>query len=93
MLLYYSVNGLGTLTCPNAQPSDQGAYSCEAINMKDSVFALYDTILTVIGIESICQPPQFNALASSPSECLDCFCFGITTDCYSTDRFVTQVKG
>ena len=29
----------GELNCPNAQESDQGAYSCEAINSKGSCFA------------------------------------------------------
>ena len=30
---------LGVLECPDAQVSDQGAYSCEAINSKGSCFA------------------------------------------------------
>ena len=29
----------GEINCPNAQESDQGAYSCEAINSKGSCFA------------------------------------------------------
>jgi len=29
----------GELRCPDAVPSDQGAYSCEAINVKGSCFA------------------------------------------------------
>jgi hypothetical protein len=30
---------LGELTCPGAVETDQGAYSCEAINIKGSCFA------------------------------------------------------
>ena len=30
---------VGVLECPDAQVSDQGAYSCEAINSKGSCFA------------------------------------------------------
>lgn len=87
-----SVAGYGVLTCPNAQPTDQGAYSCEAINIKGSVFVVPDTIVTVIGVgDSICIPPQFNALATTPRDCLSCFCFGASTDCFSTDRYVSQV--
>jgi len=29
----------GELTCPDAEDADQGAYSCEAINIKGSCFA------------------------------------------------------
>ncbi|KAF2367999.1 Laminin EGF domain [Trinorchestia longiramus] len=86
-----SEDGYGVLTCPDARPTDQGAYSCEAINIKGSVFVVPDTILTVSGQESICVPPQFNAAAISPRDCLTCFCFGATTDCYSTDRYVSQL--
>ena len=32
-------HAFGELICPNAQDSDQGAYSCEAINIKGSCFA------------------------------------------------------
>ncbi|XP_042860326.1 basement membrane-specific heparan sulfate proteoglycan core protein-like isoform X47 [Penaeus japonicus] len=86
-----SVDGRGTLTCPNAQPTDQGAYSCEAINSLGSVFAQPDCIVQVKGSAPLCQPPLFNAGAVSEEECLSCFCFGATEQCYSTDRFVTQL--
>ena len=48
----YSIDGYGTLTCPDAQPTDQGAYSCESINIKGSVFAVPDTI--VVGVYKFC---------------------------------------
>ena len=87
-----SEDGLGTLTCPNAIPNDQGAYSCEAINTLGSVFGEPDCILQVKGSNaSVCAPPQFNSGAKSPDQCLDCFCFGVTDQCYSSERFVSQV--
>lgn len=32
----------------------------------------------------LCQPPVFNDLATDASECLRCFCFGVTETCYSS---------
>lgn len=90
---HFSEDGRGTLFCPSAQPTDQGAYSCEAINTHGSVFAQPDAILQVRGSNpSVCVPPQFNAAAYSAQDCLTCFCFGATDQCYSSDRFVTQVS-
>ncbi|XP_047486487.1 basement membrane-specific heparan sulfate proteoglycan core protein-like isoform X27 [Penaeus chinensis] len=86
-----SVDGRGTLTCPGAQPTDQGAYSCEAINSLGSVFAQPDCIVQVKGSSPQCQPPLFNAGAVTTEECLTCFCFGATEQCYSTDRYITQL--
>lgn len=42
-----SVDGLGTLTIRDVRVTDQGAWSCEAINSKDSVLAPHDSILSV----------------------------------------------
>ncbi|XP_069938272.1 basement membrane-specific heparan sulfate proteoglycan core protein isoform X44 [Cherax quadricarinatus] len=86
-----SVEGRGTLVCPRAQPTDQGAYSCEAINSRGSVFAQPDSIVQVKGGSPVCQPPQFNEGAVTPQDCLTCFCFGATDQCYSTDRYITQL--
>ncbi|RWS31437.1 Basement membrane-specific heparan sulfate proteoglycan core protein-like protein [Leptotrombidium deliense] len=49
-----SVNGFGTVHISNAQASDQGAWSCEAINSKDSVLAPQDCILSH-KLESVCR--------------------------------------
>ncbi|KAJ9587512.1 hypothetical protein L9F63_028234, partial [Diploptera punctata] len=78
-----SINGVGTLTCPNIQESDQGAYSCEAINNRGSVFAVPDSILVVKKAPSVCAAGYFNSEARSPAECISCFCFGVTTECSS----------
>ena len=45
----FSEGGRGTLTIRQAQPEDEGAYTCEAINNKGSIFAQPDTIVTVKG--------------------------------------------
>ena len=42
-----SVGGRGVLTITNARPEDEGAYTCEAINNKGSIFAQPDAIVTV----------------------------------------------
>lgn len=42
-------NGIGVFTVTDARYTDQGAYSCEAINSQGRVFALPDTIVTIDG--------------------------------------------
>uniref|UniRef100_A0A915KQ45 Basement membrane-specific heparan sulfate proteoglycan core protein n=1 Tax=Romanomermis culicivorax TaxID=13658 RepID=A0A915KQ45_ROMCU len=42
-----SINGFGTLTISGVTERDQGAYSCEAINVKGRVLATPDAIMTV----------------------------------------------
>uniref|UniRef100_A0A7E4VZA7 Basement membrane proteoglycan n=1 Tax=Panagrellus redivivus TaxID=6233 RepID=A0A7E4VZA7_PANRE len=49
-----SEGGVGTLTVHNAQPMDQGAYTCEAINVKGRVLATPDCIVRIV---SIPNPP------------------------------------
>ena len=71
--------------------SDQGAYSCEAINIKGSVFAIPDTVVVVSGTGGICQPPDFNSAALTNADCQRCFCFGATTDCFSSGLSVSEV--
>ncbi|XP_050723887.1 basement membrane-specific heparan sulfate proteoglycan core protein-like isoform X5 [Eriocheir sinensis] len=87
-----SENGRGVLICPDAQPTDQGAYSCEAINGRGSVFATPDAIVVVSGSPTVlCRPPQFNSAAINRNDCLNCFCFGATDQCYSSDMYITQL--
>ena len=72
--------------------SDQGAYSCEAINIKGSVFAIPDTVVVVSGSKGICQPPDFNSAALTNADCQRCFCFGVTSDCFSSGLSVSEVS-
>lgn len=90
-LFLTSVDGFGKLVCPSAESTDQGAYSCEALNSLGSVFAQPDAIVTVQGAPTVCRPPQFNIGAVRPEQCLNCFCFGATDQCFSTDQYITQV--
>ena len=86
-----SINGTGTLTCKNIQVSDQGAYSCEALNIGGFVFAVPDAILVVEPSGGICPPGKFNSEAKHPSECISCFCFGVATQCKSGDFFIYRI--
>lgn len=86
-----SVNGVGTLSCPNIQIEDQGAYSCEVINIKGTVFAIPDTIL-VIDVNPVCRDGYFNEEARTESECIKCFCFGQSNKCRSADLFIYQFQ-
>lgn len=86
-----SINGTGTLTCKDIQVSDQGAYSCEALNIAGFVFAVPDAILVVKPTDSICPPGKFNSEAKTPEECISCFCFGVATDCRSANLFTYHI--
>lgn len=86
-----SVNGFGTLTCPDIQPIDSGAYSCEIINSMGTHFVSPDTILVVSGT-NVCPVGYFNGNAVREDECINCFCFGVSTQCKSADLFTYQLR-
>ncbi|KAK6737082.1 hypothetical protein RB195_019650 [Necator americanus] len=52
-----SEGGYGTLTVNNAQAIDQGAYTCEAINVKGRVLATPDCIVRIVTIPAP-EPPR-----------------------------------
>lgn len=85
-----SHNGNGILTCPYIDEQDSGAYSCELINNQGTEFVVPDTILTV-GTDgngpNQCQNGFFNDQAKNPDECINCFCFGVATQCKSANLF------
>ncbi|KAH9644190.1 hypothetical protein HF086_008679, partial [Spodoptera exigua] len=83
---YTSDSGIGVITCPNMQPEDSGAYSCEAINNKGTTFAAPDSIVFVNKTDP-CPRGYFNNEARSESECIRCFCFGKSSQCRSADLF------
>ncbi|XP_026667400.1 basement membrane-specific heparan sulfate proteoglycan core protein-like [Ceratina calcarata] len=87
-----SVNGTGTLTCPDIQIEDQGAYSCEGLNTAGFVFAVPDAIVMVNKPdEDVCPKGTFNSEARSVDECISCFCFGVATECHSANLFTYQI--
>nr|XP_026490200.1 basement membrane-specific heparan sulfate proteoglycan core protein isoform X1 [Vanessa tameamea] len=83
-----SVNGIGTLTCPDMQSEDSGAYSCEGINNKGTTFAAQDAIVYVNRTGGVCPIGYFNSEARSQNECIRCFCFGKSSQCQSADLFI-----
>ncbi|XP_070509903.1 basement membrane-specific heparan sulfate proteoglycan core protein isoform X20 [Chironomus tepperi] len=81
-----SVDGFGTLTCDDIQPIDSGAYSCEIINSMGTHFVSPDTILVVSGT-NVCPVGYFNGQAVRETDCINCFCFGVSTQCKSADLY------
>ncbi|XP_066593540.1 basement membrane-specific heparan sulfate proteoglycan core protein [Prorops nasuta] len=86
-----SVNGTGTLVCPDIQEEDQGAYSCEALNLSGFVIAVPDTILVVKKETTVCPAGKFNSEARQESDCIGCFCFGVATSCSSANLFTYNI--
>ncbi|XP_078043463.1 terribly reduced optic lobes isoform X5 [Augochlora pura] len=86
-----SVNGTGTLTCPNIQTEDQGAYSCEGLNSAGFVFAVPDAIVMVDKGGPVCPKGMFNDGARSLDECISCFCFGVAQECRSANLYTYQI--
>ncbi|XP_071944831.1 basement membrane-specific heparan sulfate proteoglycan core protein-like [Antedon mediterranea] len=87
-----SVQGNGVLTITDARKTDQGAYTCEATNVKDSILAVPDAIIIVLDRGTdICQQPTFNDNAEILDDCIDCFCFGITSTCYSSGYYESEI--
>ncbi|XP_048238836.1 basement membrane-specific heparan sulfate proteoglycan core protein-like isoform X2 [Haliotis rufescens] len=86
-----SVDGRGSLTVNQAIPEDSGAYTCEALNNKGSIFAVPDAIIIVRRQAGVCQPPDYNVGARQIGECVKCFCFGQTKTCYSSNLQKSQI--
>ncbi|KAH9488652.1 Basement membrane-specific heparan sulfate proteoglycan core protein, partial [Bulinus truncatus] len=86
-----SVNGYGNLTIRNAVPEDAGAYTCEAINNRGSIFAIPDANIIVRRTFGVCRASTFNADAVSENQCVKCFCFGQTQTCYSSNLQISQI--
>ncbi|XP_041062394.1 basement membrane-specific heparan sulfate proteoglycan core protein isoform X1 [Carcharodon carcharias] len=84
-----SQNGQGTLIIRDVKESDQGAYTCEAINAKGMIFAIPDALLILQSNPGICSEGHFNVEGSL--QCVPCFCFGATRKCESTSRYRNQI--
>ncbi|XP_026010202.1 basement membrane-specific heparan sulfate proteoglycan core protein isoform X4 [Astatotilapia calliptera] len=85
-----SDNGRGTLIIRDVKESDQGAYTCEAINAKGLVFGIPDGVLTLISNpnQGNCPDGHF----SVNGRCLSCFCGGISKNCKSTGRYRNHIS-
>ncbi|XP_078806357.1 basement membrane-specific heparan sulfate proteoglycan core protein isoform X13 [Oryzias latipes] len=83
-------NGFGTLTIRDVKESDQGAYTCEAINAKGLVFGVPDGVLTLVSnpIPGNCPDGTF----SVNDRCVPCFCAGISKNCKSAGRYRDQIR-
>ncbi|OQV24741.1 Basement membrane proteoglycan [Hypsibius exemplaris] len=88
----HSEGGRGTLTIRNFAESDQGAYSCEAINNQNALIATPDCFVTLEGtVSEICRPPMYNAAAESPEDCIACYCSGVSQNCRSSSLFSSEI--
>lgn len=86
-----SNNGFGVLTCENIEVRDSGAYSCEILNNVGFHIVSPDTIL-VVDDEGVCPAGLFNVKARQPDECIQCFCFGVSTQCNSANLYMFSVS-
>ncbi|XP_076086554.1 basement membrane-specific heparan sulfate proteoglycan core protein-like isoform X4 [Mytilus galloprovincialis] len=85
--------GRGNLTITDARVEDSGAYTCEAINTRGSIFATPDAIIIVRRYPAgLCQQPYFNVEASVTGDCVRCFCFGHSDECYSSNLQISQIN-
>uniref|UniRef100_A0A669D789 Heparan sulfate proteoglycan 2 n=1 Tax=Oreochromis niloticus TaxID=8128 RepID=A0A669D789_ORENI len=85
-----SDNGRGTLIIRDVKESDQGAYTCEAINAKGLVFGIPDGVLTLISNPNPGNCPDGHF--SVNGRCLSCFCAGISKNCKSTGRYRNHIS-
>ncbi|RUS87348.1 hypothetical protein EGW08_004890, partial [Elysia chlorotica] len=84
--------GRGVLTVRNAVVEDAGAYTCEALNNRGSIFAVPDALIIVRRTPGICKAPVFNDDALTPRDCIRCFCFGQTQTCLSSQLQYSQIS-
>ncbi|XP_055978752.1 basement membrane-specific heparan sulfate proteoglycan core protein [Sorex fumeus] len=85
-----SEGGRGTLTIRDVKESDQGAYTCEAMNTRGMVFGIPDGVLELIPQRGPCPDGHF--YLEDTAACLPCFCFGVTSLCQSSRRFRDQIR-
>ncbi|XP_072887750.1 basement membrane-specific heparan sulfate proteoglycan core protein isoform X3 [Hemitrygon akajei] len=84
-----SQNGQGTLIIRDVKESDQGAYTCEAINTRGMIFAIPDALLVLKSNSGFCSEGHFNV--EGTLQCIPCFCFGLTRNCVPTSRYRDQI--
>ncbi|XP_024080868.1 basement membrane-specific heparan sulfate proteoglycan core protein isoform X3 [Cimex lectularius] len=86
-----SVDGHGTLTCPDMREEDQGSYSCEALQKLFVLYPIDARVVVVPRKKFTCQRGTFNDLATRQEECISCFCFGQATECTSANLYVSHL--
>jgi len=75
-----SENGFGTLIIRNVQYTDQGAYSCQAMNIMKMKLAVPDAILKIVGDD--CESGSYRVQTiDGESICKPCYCSGVTDVC------------
>ncbi|XP_047235897.1 basement membrane-specific heparan sulfate proteoglycan core protein isoform X4 [Girardinichthys multiradiatus] len=83
-------NGRGTLTIRDVKETDQGAYTCEAINAKGMMFGIPDGVLTLISNPNPGNCPDGHF--SVDGRCISCFCAGVSKNCKRTGRYRSQIS-
>ncbi|XP_072174592.1 basement membrane-specific heparan sulfate proteoglycan core protein-like [Diadema setosum] len=87
-----SQNGVGVLVLENVRESDQGAYTCEAMNNQGYILVQPDAILTVIAGPSVCTGGYYNDDAEDVRECIPCYCFDLSRTCYSSSYYRDETR-
>ncbi|KAJ6656843.1 hypothetical protein lerEdw1_003174 [Lerista edwardsae] len=85
-----SENGHGTLVIREAKESDQGAYTCEAINARGMIFGIPDGVLSLTPGRGPCPAGHFHV--PEAARCLPCFCSGVSKACWSSSRHRSQIR-
>ena len=57
----------------------------------DTTSAPYDSELIIKSKDGVCLPPQFNDDAKIIDQCIRCFCFNLTSTCYSSNLKVQTI--
>ena len=83
---YY--NGTSELVINDVSKELEGAYTCEALNLKDRVLAVPDCQLIVQDPQFDCPPGYFNSDATKMEDCKKCWCSGVTNRCRSSDLYL-----
>lgn len=90
-LISSSNNGIGLLTIKNVQHTDSAKYICQARNNLDTITSPYDSELIIKSKNGVCLPPYFNDDAKLVDQCIRCFCFNLTSTCYSSNLKVQTI--
>lgn len=68
-----------------------GKYICQARNNLDTITSPYDSELIIRSKNGVCLPPYFNDDAKLFEQCIKCFCFNVTSICYSSNLKIQSI--